>query len=327
MFSTLYIEEAIYDHPLSEKIRQRFQQATIITIERYGEVFNRKAQNFRLQKKQPALILAHKHGNYVLPTPPTYGIGAKHNYYMSHMLNCVYDCRYCFLQGMYHSAHTVLFVNYDDFQQQIANTLATLTESSCFFSGYDCDSLALEPISGYVEHLLPFFARYPQAELELRTKSTQIRLLLKQPALNNVVVAFSLTPTAITNALEHKTPSVERRIDAMQKLAQHGWPIGLRFDPLIYTADYQQQYQQLFTNVFTALPEANIHSVTLGLFRLPAPFFKKIQQLYPDEPLFANTFTERDKLISYPATIEKAMRDFCADELMNYIKPEQLFHC
>ncbi|SVD49612.1 uncharacterized protein METZ01_LOCUS402466, partial [marine metagenome] len=50
-----------------------------------------------------------------MATPEGYGIGGKNNYYFSHMLNCIYDCRYCFLQGMYRSAHYVLFVNYDEF--------------------------------------------------------------------------------------------------------------------------------------------------------------------------------------------------------------------
>ena len=38
----------------------------------------------------------------VHPVPATYGIGGDENYYFSHMLNCLYDCRYCFLQGCIH---------------------------------------------------------------------------------------------------------------------------------------------------------------------------------------------------------------------------------
>ena len=31
------------------------------------------------------------------------------------MYNCLFDCRYCFLQGMYNSSNFVIFVNYEDF--------------------------------------------------------------------------------------------------------------------------------------------------------------------------------------------------------------------
>jgi spore photoproduct lyase len=327
MISVIYIEQAVSAHPTTQAIRRRFPDAQIIPIERYSEVFNRKAQNFRLQKNRPALILAAKHEGFVLPAPPGYGIGMPCNFYMSHMLNCVYDCRYCFLQGMYRSAHYVLFVNFEDFKAAMAATVTTTDAATCFFSGYDCDSLALEPVSGYIEDLLPFFEEYQHAWLELRTKSTQIRTLLKRPVLNNVIAAFSFTPQAIAAVLEHKVPSVERRIDAMQKLAAGGWPLGLRFDPLIYDADYRRHYAELFAGIFSRIHPEQLHSVSLGPFRLPQPFFRNIRRLYPDEPLFAAQFAERNGLISYPQAIEQEMRAFCSAELLRYIPETLLYPC
>jgi len=108
MIETVYIEQEIRSHPRVQQILDRVKPAQIIDIERYGEVFNPKSQNFRLQKQNPALILASKHSNFVLPAPPDYTIGSDTNYYFSHMLNCIYDCRYCFLQGMYSSANYFL---------------------------------------------------------------------------------------------------------------------------------------------------------------------------------------------------------------------------
>ena len=35
------------------------------------------------------------------------------------MLNCVYDCSYCFLQGMFNSANYLVFVNYEDYFKEI----------------------------------------------------------------------------------------------------------------------------------------------------------------------------------------------------------------
>jgi len=99
MIDTVYIEQEVRSHTRVEQILERVKPTEIIDIERYGEVFNPKSQNFRLQKQNPALILASKHKNFVLPAPPDYTIGSETNYYFSHMLNCIYDCRYCFLQA------------------------------------------------------------------------------------------------------------------------------------------------------------------------------------------------------------------------------------
>jgi spore photoproduct lyase len=328
MFSTLYIEEQIAEHPRTRAICERFPQATQVTCERYGEVFNPKAQDFRLQKRKPALILAHKHNGRVLKTPEGYGIGGRNNYYFSHMLNCLYDCRYCFLQGMYRSAHYVLYVNYEDFGKDIGNKIEQSNNKHCwFFSGYDCDSLVLEPVSGFVEDFLPFFAERPAAHIELRTKSTQIRSLLKHPPIPNAVVAFSFTPAEMHAALEHKVPTIERRVEAMLKLQQAGWLIGLRFDPLIYEDNYQQQYASLFEQVCSPLDTGQLHSVSLGPFRLPRTYFKSIVRLYPDEALFAGNFTETGGMVSYPQSLEREMTDFCTRELLKHGPETALCPC
>lgn len=328
MFNTIYIEEQVADHPRTRELCARFPQAARISCQRYGEVFNPRAQNFRLQKQKPALILAGKHRHRVLETPAGYGIGGSTNYYFSHMLNCLYDCRYCFLQGMYRSAHYVLYVNYEDFSSDIDRILVDNSgAASWFFSGYDCDSLALEPVSGFTQHFLPFFAARPAAHLELRTKSTQVRSLLHCEPLPNVVTAFSFTPGEIHQALEHRVPTVERRLDAMAQLQQAGWLTGLRFDPLIYQDNYQEQYRRLFRQVFECLDASRLHSVSLGTFRLPRTYFKNIVQLYPDEALFAGAFAESCGMVSYPPELEQELSDFCTTELLRYIPEQLLFPC
>ncbi|MEM7349805.1 MAG: spore photoproduct lyase family protein [Acidobacteriota bacterium] len=328
MIHTIYIEDAVADHPRTAEICARLPQAVRIPCERYGEIFNRRAQSFRLQKKAPSLILARKSGRLVLPTPAGYGIGAARNVYFSHMLNCLYDCRYCFLQGMYRSASYVVFVNYEDFFQAIDDTVAASgEEATCFFSGYDCDSLAFEGITGFVEQALPVFRRLPQAWLELRTKSTRIDTLIAATPWPQAVVAFSFTPSAVSESLEHKVPSVARRIAAMQRLAERGWRLGLRFDPLIYTADYQQDYHELLQQIFAAIPVESLHSVSLGPFRLPSPFFKRLERLYGDEPLVAGPFEGRGGMVSYPRELEAEMVRFCTDELLERVPRQIFFPC
>ena len=328
MIDTLYIEQAIATHHRVREIGSRFPNANQVMCERYGAVFNRKSQNFRLQKKNPSLILAHKFDNHVLATPEGYGIGGRNNYYFSHMLNCIYDCRYCFLQGMYRSAHYVLFVNYDDFFSAMdAKLVAHDGEDVWFFSGYDCDSLALDPLTGFAEHLLSYLETRPHAMVELRTKSTQIRALLGQAPLSNVIVAFSLTPEPAAVALEHKTPSVAKRINAMTQLAQNGWRLGLRFDPLLDDVRFEDHYQALFRDIFDRIDPACIHSITIGPFRMPAPFFSNVVRLYPDEPLLAGSFVNREGLITYPQEREAAMLAFCLDALRAHVSGDKIFSC
>ncbi len=117
--NTIYIENAAKSHPKTYDIIKRIKYKNIIYCHSYSEVFNSNNQNFRIQKELPSLILAYKKKNFIHKAPEKFTIGFKNNYYFSHLLNCPYDCKYCFLQGMFNSANYVLFVNYEDFYSNI----------------------------------------------------------------------------------------------------------------------------------------------------------------------------------------------------------------
>lgn len=327
MISTIYIEDEVRDHDRTRQICDRFSHATQVACDRYTSVFNSNSQNFRLQKKQPALVLAKKHKGRVLETPAGYGIGSENNYYFSHMMNCLYDCRYCFLQGMYRSAHYVVFVNYEDFFSDIEVAANSNQGTSWFFSGYDCDSLAMEPVTGFIEACLENFSKTPAANLEIRTKSTQIRTLLDRAPMPNCVVAYSFTPEDTAHRLEHKAPSVPKRIAALAKLQRQGWPVGLRLDPLILTKNFTGEYRALLDEIFTSVDATQLHSVSFGAFRLPKPFFKKMVTLYPAERLFATRLTESDSMVSYPPDEEQNCLDQIHALLLEYVAEDVLFPC
>ncbi len=322
----IYVEEEILNHPRALQIQDRFPGAEVVPCSRYGEIFNRRAQHFRLQKRRPSLILAKKHRNFVHEAPEGFGIEGTRGYDFSHMHNCIYDCRYCFLQGMYRSAHYVVFVNYEDFQWALEEKIRGAgTETAWFYSGYECDSLALEPVTRFAASFVPFFARFPQAFLELRTKSTQIKSLLDLEALPNVVVAFSFTPEEIQASVENLTPSVDRRIRAMERLQERGWRLGLRFDPLVYHEDFRAQYRRLYGQVFSAVHPRSLHSVSLGPFRLPPDYFRTVARLYPDDPLLAGPFEEDGSSVGYRRDLEEEMMGFCREELLRHVPGEIFF--
>ncbi|HEX4496251.1 MAG TPA: DNA photolyase [Thermoanaerobaculia bacterium] len=321
----IYVEEDVLGHPRTLQIQGRFPDAEVISCVRYGEIFNRRAQSFRLQKRRPSLILARKHRNFVQPAPEGFGIPGTRSFVFSHMHNCIYDCRYCFLQGMYRSAHYVVFINYEDFQWAIEERIrAERDEPVWFYSGYDCDSLALEPVTRFAASFVPFFTRFPGAFLELRTKSTQIKSLLEMEAPPNVVAAFSFTPKEVQEAVEHLTPSVDRRLRVMVKLQERGWRLGLRFDPLLYDPEFREQYRRLYEAVFGALRVESLHSVSLGPFRLPGELFRNVQRLYPDSPLLAAPLEEENGQVGYPRELEEEMVGFCREELLRHI-PREIF--
>lgn len=326
---TIYVEEAVRSHPVTLEVLARYPAATQVACDNYGQLFNQRAQNFRLQKRRPALILARRWRNFVHAAPPGYGIGGRDNYYFSHLLNCPYDCRYCFLQGMFSSANYVLFVNYEDYGEAMERQVAAAApgEDPWFFSGYDADSLALEPVTGFADWALGWLARQPRARLELRTKSTRTRTLLARPSLENCVVAFSLTPDPVARRLEHQAPGISKRLAAAATLQAAGWPVGIRLDPLIYTPDYAALYRDLLRQIDASLDMERLHSLSLGALRMPRGFFERMVKLYPDEPLFAGPLTDHDGMVSYLADIEAQIVADVTGMAAQMVADDKLFPC
>jgi spore photoproduct lyase len=327
---TIYVEQQCLSHPRTKAILARFPGKEVITCNHYGEIFNRHKQNFRTQKENPALIIAMKTGKKVLPTPPGFGIGGQRNYYFSHLLNCPFDCRYCFLQGMYRSAHYVLFINYEDFISDIQKTIDESEQRTYFFSGYDADSLAYDPVSQFTQSFIPYFNQTEvnnKAYLELRTKSANIRPLLKLTGSRNIIAAFSINPENIVLAHEKKTASLAKRIEAMQRLADHGYSIGLRMDPLIWTSNFKQDYQRCIDNIFKQLDNKAIHSVSIGVMRFPEKMLKKMRRLHPQDPLLNQPLTKQAKIISYPDEQQNQMRETVKKLLTKHVTEEKIFSC
>ena len=320
---TIYLEKSVRRHPRAAAIIKRFNNPCVIECDNYREIFNPKRNNFRLQKNHPALIIARKEKDWVQHSP--YGIGGKHNFYFSHMLNCMYDCSYCFLQAMYSSAHYVIFINYEDFFTAIEKQVQQVQQlnggdgKSFFFSGYDCDSLAYEPTSKFVAEALPFFAKHPNAWLELRTKSLQVKTLLQQTAIPNCIVAFSMAPDAVARQYEKGTPTPNKRLLAMKKLAQRDWKIGARLDPLIWHDKWKDSYSELIQQLAAAVPNEAMHSITLGTLRFPRSMAATMSRHYPTAPFLVNKMITTDSALQMQKAAHDEMIEFCRSRLsQNY---------
>ena len=166
-FSHIYVEEEALFSPLAQKL---IKKTAPIVIHHYMDIFGRTHQNFSIQKESPALILAVKHGNFIYPGANVcQSFGNSYFYYTSFAMNCPFHCEYCYLQGMYSSANIVLFVNTEDYLKELAQLLCQHSVYLCI--SYDTDLLALEYLTGFLEHYLCFAAKKHKLVTELRTKS------------------------------------------------------------------------------------------------------------------------------------------------------------
>jgi spore photoproduct lyase len=323
MIETIYVEKQIENESKTIQILKKFPQAKKILCDRYQQIFNRKNQCYFLQREKRALILAKKNHSLIQPLPFSPGIGRKDNYYFSLIYNCPFFCSYCFLQGFYRSSHFLVFINGEDFQKEVEKVL-TNHPNSCFFCSHDGDILATDFFLNFVEEFFPFFEKHPKALFEIRTKSTNITRLFERKPAENIIIAYSLNPEEVVKKVEKQAPSLAERLLSMKTLAQKGWKIGLRFDPLIYHEGFQKNYKELFEKIFSSIEEKSIHSATLGILRFPNEVYKQIIKKKTNDLIFA-PLEEKDQIWSYDEKKEKALFSFCENEVKNYLKEDKIF--
>ncbi|MAH89476.1 MAG: DNA photolyase [Pelagibacterales bacterium] len=322
MTKIIYIENEIKDHKRTELICNKFKNPEIIIINRFSEVFNKKNQSFRFQKANPALIIAKKYNNLLHKTPANYGIGNECNYYFSYMYNCIFDCKYCFLQGLYSSANHVIFVNYEDFYKEIKNISNNNKQKNItIFSGYDCDSLAFESVSNFMSYLIKKISKHKNIELEIRTKSTYTKSFSKY-IINNIIIAYSFTPEKFSSKYELGVPSVNKRLGVLQKLSNLGWKLGIRFDPVVVYEGWQDDYKKLFVQIFKNVDIKNIHSISFGKLRFPVSVYKKIIKENSSESLFFNLVKTKN---IYESNVSENIEFFCKETLKNFIDEKKIF--
>lgn len=323
-YRTLYIEEEARNWPLTQLVLARAEQCPVVHVRHYKDVFNRPRQSSRLQKQNPALILA------VNRKPPIYqgpeicqNFGSGRFFYVSLLQNCPYDCSYCFLQGLYPSGDILAFVNVDDY----LSGLSQLADggSAYIALSHDADLLAMHQQLPYLDLMHSFIISHPDLLFEVRSKSASALFFTQQAAVNNLVFAFSLAPQSVIDRYELKTPSLKARLNAATRAISQGHPVRLCFDPIFCDQDSDKIYNEFFKQVFTTLDPAKIRDISYGFFRLPKDIYRRIIKRRPDAPFLAADLQETDGRISLPARRQAECRALHINMLQKWLSNEQIF--
>ncbi len=348
-FSVIYVEEAALTYPRAQRILSRLPDAERILIRDYRDVFNRAHQNPVLQKKAQALILAVSDRPRVYEGAPVcQDFDNDRFFYSSDVMNCVFDCEYCYLQGMYPSGNIVVFVNLEATFATLDRLLCAGPEETDLLSAvdsgsapqirdgsdtenplyvcisYDTDLFALEPLLGYVADWTGYAEAHPGLTLELRTKSAARSVLRSLPVPENIILAVTLSPDPVIRAMEHRTPSLSARLEFAAEAISLGWKVRLCFDPMIAVHDAQTVYDAMFDTVFDTLPMDRIHDVSVGLFRISREYLKEMRRHRPCA-VTCYPYELTDGVYHYPAETGEPLTKLAVNRLSEVLPRERIF--
>jgi spore photoproduct lyase len=234
------------------------------------------------------------------------------------------------LQGYFNSPDIVLFLNHDEIGNEILATIQKHPEQKTWFhAGEFSDSLALSHLTGEVDFYWSLLADHPKAYLELRTKSVNIKPVLKQKPAANIFVTFSLSPARRALQSDLKTPTTAARLQAMKALVDAGFCVGVHLDPMIYDVDFVQNYQRLIEEWVRLIPPEKISYISVGVVRFSKDVYRQVKTNYPDSDLLQQEFTSGfDKKIRYSYPIRSVMMNTVKKQLLQSgFQDSQIYFC
>lgn len=313
-FSHIYVEKGAGNNPRTGRILSAFPDASVIEIDHYKDVFCRSGQDYVRQSRSQKLILAEKKGTLLYRGAPVcQNFGNEHFYYASCMMNCVYDCEYCYLKGMYPSGNMVIFVNLEDFFDGTGELLSCHPVYLCV--SYDTDLMAMEAVAGYVREWMMFAGRRENLTVEIRTKCANREFFKRANPVPGVIFAFTLSPQALIDACEHGAPSLESRISCVNLAMKRGFEVRLCFDPMIYRPDWETVYDEMLSRVFAGIDMGRVRDVSVGAFRISKEYLKNMRKCAPYSAVAQYPYQNEGGVCRYDRELEEKMTGFLTERL------------
>ena len=328
-FSHVYLESAAKKYELTNLCLDRFSNSKVVEIPDYKTVFNRPGQDFQTQKRSMKLILAVKKPPFIYKgTNMLQDGGFRNFYYNTPILNCLYNCNYCFLQGMYPSANIVVFVNQEDMEKAVESEIKIRpypNDPLMLSISYNTDLLAFENILPMTRLWIKYSKTQPDLNLEIRSKSTMFDPISDIESTKKVLLAWTLSPEKVVNENELDTPPLIKRLKAIQKAIRKGWRVRLCFDPIILYSGWEKDYLDLLNQIKSEISLNEIFDITVGVFRMGQDYFNRIRKTKPESKLYYQTYTNEAGVVTLSQSDREVVKVFIRENLSGFI-PEDRIH-
>jgi spore photoproduct lyase len=185
---------------------------------------------------------------------------------------CPYNCAWCYLKGTFrffpqkpNGRIPQIFKDRARIEKDIRAFLKADLPPEIIDTGELSDSLMDEgsreslPFS---EWLMQFFDGTKHKVMFL-TKSTNIEQFLNHHWQKNAILAWSINAPKVSERWEMYAPTALQRLAAAQKVADAGYEVRLRIDPMVPIEDWKTEYAQLVKLIEPVKPSR----VTLGCLR------------------------------------------------------------
>lgn len=324
---TIYYEKNIENYKLGKELLEKYEEVPKIEIQSHNAIEEmRKKENKEFLNMKTNLII---------------GVRKTHKFVENHKISdflvpytssgCIAACMYCYLVCNYNKcAYLRLFVNREEMLDKIIKVSNKSDKSLTFEIGSNSDLILENTITNNLVWTIENF-NPNKGMLTFPTKFDMVDSILPLNHQGKVIVRMSVNPEEIINKVEFGTSRLKGRIEAINKLKEAGYKIGILIAPVIFVDNWRELYLELIKRLNEELSEKAKKDI----------FFEVIFMTYSyvhtkiNEEAFPNAINLYNKEIMtgrgrgkywYKAEIRSEGEKFFRDQLKKYFPNNEIIY-
>ncbi len=238
----IYFEPQVLDYVLGRQLQEQFKDIQWIPIDNHNNIEElRTKENSEFASMKRLLIV---------------GIRKTHKYTENHKVSdylvpytssgCTALCLYCYLVCNYNKcSYLRLFVNREQMLDRLIRQANKSDRELTFEIGSNSDLVLENTITGNLPWTVENFVKNKKGKLTFPTKFNMVEPLLPLPHQGRVIFRMSVNPQYIISTIEVGTASLKNRIDAVNKMVEADYKVGILIAPIIMADNWKALYTEL----------------------------------------------------------------------------------
>lgn len=248
----IYFEKEIINYSLGKELMDKYKDIPKEEIENHNNIEEmRKKENKEFPYMKENLIIGvrkthkfvenHKTSDFLVPYTSS---------------GCTASCMYCYLVCNYNKcAYLRLFVNREQMMEKIIKTAEKSEKELTFEIGSNSDLILENTITNNLPWTIENFKNTSKGKLTFPTKFDMVDDILNLNHKGKVTIRMSVNPEEIINKVEFGTSRLRGRIEAINKLKEAGYNVGILIAPVILVDNWKQLYLELIKRLNEELTE------------------------------------------------------------------------
>ena len=246
----IFYEKEIENYELGKKLLEKYEDVPKKVIDNHNNIEEmRKKENKEFLKMKTNLII---------------GVRKTHKYQENHKVSdflvpytssgCTASCMYCYLVCNYNKcAYLRLFVNREKMLEKIIKTAEKSDKDLNFEIGSNSDLVLENTITNNLVWTIENFKDSKKGKLTFPTKFDMVEPLLDLDHKGKIIARVSVNPEEIINNVEFGTSRLDGRINAINKLKEAGYEVGILIAPVIFVENWKEEYLELIKTLESRL--------------------------------------------------------------------------